>query len=178
MSPSLCEASRIRPGCSQASRRPATMRAARSTLTAQTTTARSGTATPSHVACWLLEPEAQAAGRARRTTRRTLSQWGLGDLTDSVELLVSEMVTNAVRYTQGPVTLRLLRTPDTLRCEVGDSSPQLPQHVRAQDTDESGRGVLLVDQLARQWGATPHTAGKTVWFDMDLPNRPERRGAR
>ncbi|MEU5492290.1 ATP-binding protein, partial [Streptomyces sp. NPDC020196] len=86
-------------------------------------------------AYWFLEPEDAAPGRARRLARRALSRWGLDDLSDEVELLVSEVVTNAVRYAERPVTLRLLRT-DILRCEVADDAPQLPRQLRARETDE------------------------------------------
>jgi serine phosphatase RsbU (regulator of sigma subunit) len=123
---------------------------------------------PSDVAYWYLEPEDAAPGRARRLARRALTRWGLEELSDSVELLVSEVVTNAVRYAERPVTLRLLRT-DVLRCEVGDDSPQLPRQRRARDTDEGGRGLFLVNRLARRWGATRLSTGKVVWFE--LPTR-------
>ncbi|MFG3346544.1 SpoIIE family protein phosphatase [Streptomyces sp. NPDC048018] len=120
---------------------------------------------PSDVAYWFLEPEDAAPGRARRLARRALARWDLEELTDSVELLISEVVTNAVRYAERPVTLRLLRT-DVLRCEVGDDSPQLPRQRRARDTDESGRGLFLVNRLARRWGATRLSGGKVVWFEL------------
>ncbi|MFB6709776.1 SpoIIE family protein phosphatase [Streptomyces sp. NPDC056333] len=120
---------------------------------------------PSDVAYWFLEPEDSAPGRARRLARRALSRWGLDELSDSVELLVSEVVTNAVRYAERPVTLRLLRT-DMLRCEVGDDAPQLPRQRRARDMDEGGRGLFLVNRLARRWGATRLSTGKVVWFEM------------
>ncbi|GHF82173.1 SpoIIE family protein phosphatase [Streptomyces sp. NRRL_ISP-5395] len=120
---------------------------------------------PSDVAYWDLEPEDAAPRRARRLARRALSRWGLDDLADEVELLVSEVVTNAVRYAERPVTLRLLRT-DILRCEVGDDSPQLPRQRRARETDEGGRGLFLVNRLARRWGATRLSTGKVVWFEM------------
>ncbi|MFI2346769.1 SpoIIE family protein phosphatase [Streptomyces sp. NPDC019443] len=123
---------------------------------------------PSDVAYWYLDPEDAAPGRARRLARRALTRWGLEELSDSVELLVSEVVTNAVRYAERPVTLRLLRT-DVLRCEVGDDSPQLPRQRRARDTDEGGRGLFLVNRLARRWGATRLSTGKVVWFE--LPTR-------
>ncbi|MFG3495118.1 SpoIIE family protein phosphatase [Streptomyces sp. NPDC047928] len=123
---------------------------------------------PSDVAYWFLEPEDAAPGRARRLARRALARWDLEELTDSVELLISEVVTNAVRYAERPVTLRLLRT-DVLRCEVGDDSPQLPRQRRARDTDEGGRGLFLVNRLARRWGATRLSTGKVVWFE--LPTR-------
>ncbi|MFE7456418.1 SpoIIE family protein phosphatase [Streptomyces sp. NPDC057554] len=124
---------------------------------------------PSDVAYWYLEPEDAAPGRARRLARRALTRWGLDDLSDEVELLVSEVVTNAVRYAERPVTLRLLRT-DILRCEVGDDSPQLPRQRRARETDEGGRGLFLVNRLARRWGATRLSTGKVVWFEMATPS--------
>ncbi|MEU7402474.1 SpoIIE family protein phosphatase [Streptomyces sp. NPDC044948] len=121
---------------------------------------------PSDVAYWFLEPENAAPGKARRLARRALARWGMEDLTDSVELLVSEVVTNAVRYASKPVTLRLLRT-DVLRCEVGDDVPQLPRLRQARATDEGGRGLYLVNRLARRWGATRLSTGKVVWFELN-----------
>ncbi|MGW6786295.1 SpoIIE family protein phosphatase [Streptomyces sp. NPDC054987] len=129
---------------------------------------------PSDVAYWFLDPEETAPGRARRFARRALTRWGLEELSDSLELLVSEVVTNAVRYAERPVTLRLLRT-DVLRCEVGDDSPQLPRQRRARDTDEGGRGLFLVNRLARRWGATRLSSGKVVWFELPLTGAGERR---
>ncbi|MED7821114.1 SpoIIE family protein phosphatase [Streptomyces chiangmaiensis] len=120
---------------------------------------------PSDVAYWFLEPEDAAPSRARRLARRALARWGMEELTDSVELLVSEVVTNAVRYASRPVTLRLLRT-DVLRCEVGDDVPQLPRLRQARATDEGGRGLYLVNRLARRWGATRLSTGKVVWFEL------------
>ncbi|MER5727878.1 ATP-binding SpoIIE family protein phosphatase [Streptomyces sp. NPDC002138] len=128
---------------------------------------------PSDVAYWFLDPEETAPGRARRFARRALTRWGLEELSDSLELLVSEVVTNAVRYAERPVTLRLLRT-DVLRCEVGDDSPQLPRQRRARDTDEGGRGLFLVNRMARRWGATRLSSGKVVWFELPLPGAPDR----
>ncbi|MFF2195337.1 SpoIIE family protein phosphatase [Streptomyces sp. NPDC058157] len=129
---------------------------------------------PSDVAYWFLDPEETAPGRARRFARRALARWGLEELSDSLELLVSEVVTNAVRYAERPVTLRLLRT-DVLRCEVGDDSPQLPRQRRARETDEGGRGLFLVNRLARRWGATRLSSGKVVWFELPLPPAHDRR---
>ncbi|MGW6685940.1 SpoIIE family protein phosphatase [Streptomyces sp. NPDC054961] len=128
---------------------------------------------PSDVAYWFLDPEETAPGRARRFARRALTRWGLEELEDSLELLVSEVVTNAVRYAERPVTLRLLKT-DVLRCEVGDDSPQLPRQRRARETDEGGRGLFLVNRMARRWGATRLSSGKVVWFELALPGSPER----
>ncbi|WP_260867339.1 SpoIIE family protein phosphatase [Streptomyces sp. SAJ15] len=123
---------------------------------------------PSDVAYWFLDPKAQTAGQARRLARRALARWGLDELSDSVELLVSEVVTNAVRYAERPITLRLLRT-DVLRCEVGDDVPQLPRLRQARPSDEGGRGLYLVNRLARRWGATRLSTGKVVWFELAHP---------
>ncbi|MBW1602819.1 serine/threonine-protein phosphatase [Streptomyces sp. JJ66] len=123
---------------------------------------------PSDVAYWQLEPRPESAGQARRLARRALATWGVEELTDPVELLVSEVVTNAVRYAERPVTLRLLRT-DALRCEVGDDVPQLPRLRQARATDEGGRGLYLVNRMARRWGATRLSTGKLVWFEVPLP---------
>ncbi|WP_414930883.1 SpoIIE family protein phosphatase [Streptomyces sp. Je 1-369] len=121
---------------------------------------------PSDVAYWFLEPESATPARARRLARSALARWGLEELTDSVELLVSEVVTNAVRYASRPITLRLLRT-DVLRCEVGDDVPQLPRLRQARATDEGGRGLYLVNKMARRWGATRLSTGKVVWFELN-----------
>ncbi|WP_436846763.1 SpoIIE family protein phosphatase [Streptomyces litmocidini] len=129
--------------------------------------------TPSDVAYWFLDPEDAAPGEARRLARRALARWDLEELTDSVELLVSEVVTNAVRYAERPVTLRLHRT-NVLRCEVADDSPQMPRQRRARDTDEGGRGLFLVNRLARRWGATMLLGGKVVWFEVELSRRTSR----
>ncbi len=123
---------------------------------------------PSDVAHWSLEPVHESPGRARRLVRRTLAGWGLAELTDSAELLVSEIVTNAVRYAERPVSMRLLRT-DSLRCEVGDDSTQLPRGRWARPTDETGRGLHVVSALAQRWGAADVSGGKVVWFELDLP---------
>ncbi|MER7787406.1 SpoIIE family protein phosphatase [Streptomyces sp. NPDC097640] len=125
---------------------------------------------PSDVAYWFLDPKAQTAGQARRLARRALARWDLEDLTDAVELLVSEVITNAVRYAERPVTLRLLRT-DVLRCEVGDDVPQLPRLRQARPSDEGGRGLYLVNRMARRWGATRLSTGKVVWFELAMPPR-------
>ncbi|WP_326623000.1 SpoIIE family protein phosphatase [Streptomyces decoyicus] len=133
---------------------------------------------PRNVAYWYLNPEPQTAGRARQLTRRALHRWGLDPLLDTTELLVSEVVTNAVRYANRPIALRLLRT-DVLRCEVGDDSPQVPRMRRAQAGDEGGRGLFLVDRLAQRWGATRLSTGKVVWFEQPIPEeyRPNGRDA-
>ncbi|MFX4294952.1 ATP-binding SpoIIE family protein phosphatase [Streptomyces bohaiensis] len=122
---------------------------------------------PEDVVLLRMPPRADSVRLARRQVRDSLTRWGLEDLLDSVELLVSEVVTNAVRYAERPVTLRLLRT-DALRCEVGDDVPQLPRLRQAGPADEGGRGLVLVQRLARRWGATRLGTGKLVWFEMTV----------
>lgn len=121
-----------------------------------------------HVAFCRLDPRAESVREARRLVRQSLAGWGLSEIEDSVELLISEVVTNAVRYAERPVTVRLLHT-DVLRCEVGDDVPQLPRLRQAGPADEGGRGLYLVQRLARQWGATRLSTGKLVWFEVALP---------
>ncbi|MEU8915496.1 ATP-binding SpoIIE family protein phosphatase [Streptomyces libani] len=130
---------------------------------------------PRNVAYWFLSPQPQTAGRARQLTRRALHRWGLGSMLDATELMVSEVVTNAVRYASRPIALRLLRT-EVLRCEVGDDSPQLPRMRCAQAGDEGGRGLFLVDQLSQRWGATMLSTGKVVWFEQQIPEEYRQRG--
>ncbi|WUH91241.1 SpoIIE family protein phosphatase [Streptomyces sp. NBC_00433] len=122
---------------------------------------------PSDVAYWFLEPQSQTPGRARRLVRQALRRWDLEDQLEAAELLVSEIVTNAVRYAERPITLRLLRT-DVLRCEVGDDAPLLPRMRHAAPEEEGGRGLYLVNRMAQRWGATRLGAGKVVWFELPL----------
>ncbi|MBV9026321.1 MAG: SpoIIE family protein phosphatase [Streptomycetaceae bacterium] len=117
---------------------------------------------------WTLPPEGQSVAKARELVLGRLEGWGLGELADTSELLVSELVTNALRYGEGDIRLRLL-LDRTLVCEVWDSGLVQPRRRRARDTDEGGRGLQLVSLLSEGWGTrrTPH--GKTVWFELVLP---------
>jgi serine phosphatase RsbU (regulator of sigma subunit) len=123
---------------------------------------------PDSVGYWYLAPHPMTAGQARRLTRRALRRWGLESLVDTTELMVSEIVTNAVRFASRPLSLRLLRT-DVLRCEVTDDSPQVPRMRQTGLGDEGGRGLFLVDQLALRWGSTRLSSGKVVWFEQKIP---------
>ncbi|MEU9954396.1 SpoIIE family protein phosphatase [Streptomyces sp. NPDC050982] len=127
---------------------------------------------PDSVGYWHLDPHPLTAGQARRLTRRALRRWDLESLLDSTELMVSEVVTNAVRFASRPIALRLLRT-DVLRCEVTDDSSQVPRMRQAQPGDEGGRGLFLVDQLAQRWGATRLSTGKVVWFEQQIPKKQQ-----
>jgi two-component sensor histidine kinase len=90
----------------------------------------------------------------------------------TAELLVSELVTNAVRYAQGKIGLRLVKEDQAraLFCEVLDDSAALPRLRHPDDSDERGRGLQVVSQLAQRWGARRAAAGKVVWCELPLPS--------
>jgi anti-sigma regulatory factor (Ser/Thr protein kinase) len=126
---------------------------------------------PDSVAEWRISLDPVEVGRARAVVREQLHDWGLGRLADGAELMVSELVTNAVRHSHSrPVELRLVRG-DSLLCEVDDDDHDLPNLLSAGPTDEQGRGLRVVSTLAREWGASRTKAGKTVWFELTLPRR-------
>jgi anti-sigma regulatory factor (Ser/Thr protein kinase) len=96
---------------------------------------------------------------------------------DTAELLVSELVTNALRHGEGPmIRLTLSCRLGALHCEVEDASSARPAVCRGDNEEgESGRGLLLVEHLAARWGSRLSGRGKTVWFDLvpDLLDSPE-----
>ncbi|MFF1689716.1 MULTISPECIES: SpoIIE family protein phosphatase [unclassified Streptomyces] len=118
---------------------------------------------------WTLPREPRSVGRARELTRAKLTEWDLEPLVDTTELLVSELVTNALRYGEGDIRLRLL-LDRTLVCEVWDAGLVQPRRRRARDTDEGGRGLQLVGLLSASWGSRRTPRGKTVWFELPLPD--------
>ncbi|MEU0056373.1 SpoIIE family protein phosphatase [Streptomyces sp. NPDC006334] len=118
---------------------------------------------------WTLPREPRSVGRAREHARTQLLAWGLEQLVDTTELLVSELVTNALRYGEGEIRLRLL-LDRTLVCEVWDAGLVQPRRRRARDTDEGGRGLQLVGLLSAAWGSRRTPRGKTVWFELPLPD--------
>ncbi|MFE9772751.1 SpoIIE family protein phosphatase [Streptomyces sp. NPDC005931] len=117
---------------------------------------------------WTLPREPRSVGRAREYARGQLLSWDMEPLVDTTELLVSELVTNALRYGEGEIRLRLL-LDRTLVCEVWDSGLVQPRRRRARDTDEGGRGLQLVGLLSAAWGSRRTPRGKTVWFELPLP---------
>ncbi|MFJ5549781.1 SpoIIE family protein phosphatase [Streptomyces sp. NPDC093225] len=127
---------------------------------------------PDAVGDWSLPREPRSVGRARELARQRLLSWGLEGLVDTTELLVSELVTNALRYGEGEIRLRLL-LDRTLVCEVWDGGLVQPRRRRARDTDEGGRGLQLVGLLSTGWGSRRTPRGKTVWFDLALPGAAE-----
>ncbi|MFF7855311.1 SpoIIE family protein phosphatase [Streptomyces sp. NPDC007904] len=125
------------------------------------------------VACWEFPSDSSVVARARALARAQLAAWNMSELDFSTGLVVSELVTNAVRYGgQGPVALRLLRD-DSLICEVSDRSNSSPRIRRATTTEEGGRGLFLVAQYTKSWGARYMPQGKTVWAEqVPQPEQP------
>jgi anti-sigma regulatory factor (Ser/Thr protein kinase) len=112
------------------------------------------------------EPAVVACARA--DAARQLEAWGLAELTFPTELIVSELLTNAIRHAEPPIELRMI-LDDSLSCEVSDASSAAPRLRRADRYDEGGRGLLLVAQLADRWGSRHTRTGKTIWFQQPQP---------
>jgi PAS domain S-box-containing protein len=120
------------------------------------------------IATWDLPAEPAVVAGARARTAAQLEAWGLGQLIFSTELIVSELLTNAIRHAQSPIQVRMI-LDDALSCEVSDGSSTAPQLRRAGRYDEGGRGLLLVASLAERWGSRPTRTGKTIWARQPLP---------
>ncbi|MFC9248513.1 ATP-binding protein [Streptomyces sp. NPDC057136] len=146
-------------------------------------------------AAWTFPAVPGSVRSARHAVRDTLRSWGLdGALADVTELLVSELVTNSLRYASGPIGVRLVRprpdsgaeadssspstdssspsgspAPPGLLVEVSDPLPDVPTERSAGPDDEGGRGLQLVAGSARRWGTRRGKSGKTVWFELALP---------
>nr|WP_078948202.1 ATP-binding protein [Streptomyces griseus] len=113
-------------------------------------------------------PRPTAVREARAEVRKQLEGWGLAeqeDLVDTAELLVSELATNALLHSASRFRLTLTAAHGVLRCEVADTGRRAPQVLQAGGA-ESGRGMFLVDALARRWGCHQDGPGKTVWFEL------------
>jgi two-component sensor histidine kinase len=123
---------------------------------------------PEQVATWNIPADPALVVRARTLATDQLDAWGLADAAYVTELVVSELVTNAIRHGTPPIQLRLIRD-HTLICEVSDTSSTAPHLRRARVFDEGGRGLLLVAQLTQGWGARQTTTGKTIWCEQALP---------
>jgi GAF domain-containing protein len=120
------------------------------------------------VAIWDIPAAPSFVERARKMAVEQLDEWGLAEATFATELLVSELVTNAIRYGDSPIQLRLIRG-STLICEVFDASSTTPHLRRSRGYDEGGRGLLLVSQLSQNWGTRHASVGKTIWCEQQLP---------
>ncbi|MET7313573.1 MULTISPECIES: SpoIIE family protein phosphatase [unclassified Streptomyces] len=126
---------------------------------------------PAQVAIWTLPSDETAVHSARHMAACQLAEWGLEGLEDATKLIVSELVTNAVRHSTSQIGLRLIHH-QVLTCEVFDTNADSPQLRRARTTDENGRGLFLVGQLSRRWGARSVSGGKVVWAEEDLTPAP------
>ncbi|WP_251095871.1 sodium/proline symporter PutP [Streptomyces sp. Caat 7-52] len=127
--------------------------------------ARTRVLAPDRVASWDLPSDPAAVAHARDLAAGKLTEWGIPDLTFTTELIVSELVTNAIRHATGPVCLRLIRERGLI-CEVSDASSTSPRLRHARTTDEGGRGLLIVAQMARRWGTRYTKTGKIIWAEQ------------
>ncbi|AIV34409.1 ATP-binding protein [Streptomyces sp. CCM_MD2014] len=123
---------------------------------------------------WVFPAAPDAVRTARSLVRHTLREWELDSVVDVAALLVSELVTNALRHATGPIGVRVVRGPagaaGVLLVEVSDPLPDPPRERVARPDDEDGRGLQLVASATRRWGTRPGEAGKTVWFELALPH--------
>jgi PAS domain S-box-containing protein len=124
--------------------------------------ARTRALSPDRIASWELPAQPSVVAQARASAARQLAAWGLREITFTTQLLVSELVTNAIRHAQPPIQLRLT-LDGMLSIEVSDASSTSPHLRRADRYDEDGRGLMLVAQLADRWGTRHTRTGKTIW---------------
>ncbi|MFB6855675.1 SpoIIE family protein phosphatase [Streptomyces sp. NPDC056341] len=120
-----------------------------------------------HIAEWTVDRDPAAVAHIRTEAVGRLAAWGLEELGYATELILSELVTNAIRYSTGPIQVRLMRTR-SLICEVADGSTTAPHLRRAATTDEGGRGLYLVSRFAQRWGTRYLDRGKIVWTEQSL----------
>ncbi|NEA66150.1 SpoIIE family protein phosphatase [Streptomyces sp. SID12488] len=120
------------------------------------------------VAAWDVPPDPAHVAVTRQAAMEQLAAWGLEEEAFVTELVVSELVTNAIRYGEPPIQLRLIRDR-ALIVEVSDGSSTSPHLRRAHVYDEGGRGLLLVAQLTQRWGSRQTGTGKTIWAEQPLP---------
>ncbi|MEU3776087.1 SpoIIE family protein phosphatase [Streptomyces sp. NPDC032472] len=122
---------------------------------------------PARIAEWDVPPDPAAVSRVRSACARKLADWGLEDIAFTSELILSELITNAIRYGTEPIRVRLLYDR-SLICEVSDGSSTSPHMRRAAVTDEGGRGLFLVAQFAQRWGTRYPPRGKIIWSEQAL----------
>ncbi|GHD25457.1 SpoIIE family protein phosphatase [Streptomyces galbus] len=122
----------------------------------------------SQVATWDIPADPALVAPIRKQVLAQLDTWELSAVSFTAELVVSELVTNAIRYGSHPIRLRLIHDTATLICEVSDTSHTAPHLRRAKTWDEGGRGLLLVAQLTQRWGSRHTADGKTIWAELGL----------
>ncbi|MGA5446388.1 SpoIIE family protein phosphatase [Streptomyces umbrinus] len=122
----------------------------------------------SQVATWDIPADPALVAPIRKQVVQQLETWELSEAGFTTELVVSELVTNAIRYGERPIRLRLIHDATTLIVEVSDSSHTAPHLRRAKIFDEGGRGLLLVAQLTERWGSRHTPEGKTIWAELTL----------
>ncbi|MEU8874017.1 SpoIIE family protein phosphatase [Streptomyces javensis] len=125
---------------------------------------------PENVAEWDVPFDPAAVAPLRAACARRLRAWGLEDAVCTIKLIISELITNALRYGAPPLHIRLLRDR-RLVCEVSDGSSTAPHMRRAATTDEGGRGLFLVAQYAQRWGTRYTPYGKVIWAETPLDGR-------
>ncbi len=123
---------------------------------------------PSRIARWDVPSDPAAVAAVRNAATGRLAEWGLDELEFTTELILSELITNAIRYATGPIDVRLL-LDRTLICEVADASSTSPHLRYAATTDEGGRGLFLVAQMAERWGTRYTKDGKIIWVEQRIP---------
>ncbi|MGW1608236.1 SpoIIE family protein phosphatase [Streptomyces sp. NPDC002285] len=123
---------------------------------------------PDRIADWDVPPDPAAVAGMREAVSQKLEAWGLSEFGFTMELILSELITNAIRYGAGPIHVRLIRDR-TLICEVADSSSTSPHLRYAATTDEGGRGLFLVSQMTERWGTRYTPQGKVIWAEQALP---------
>lgn len=116
----------------------------------------------------------RSAAGARRFVAAALDRWGFGGMNDSVALLVSELVTNAVVHAHSDVELAVHLRPARVRVEVIDAAREHIRRRDAKDDEQSGRGMALIEALAVAWGIDSLLAGKSVWFEMERDDLASR----
>ncbi|MFE4519253.1 SpoIIE family protein phosphatase [Kitasatospora sp. NPDC056783] len=129
--------------------------------------ARTKVLAPDRVAQWEVPSDPAAVGGVRAAVAERLTAWGLEEAAFVTELILSELVTNAIRYGSGPIRVRLLRDR-SLICEVSDGSSTSPHLRYAATEDEGGRGLFLVARFADRWGTRYTATGKVIWTEQPL----------